>query len=91
LARHLSAMKRARQNEKRRMRNQSRKTRVKNVIRNVRQAVSQNKLEDATAALQKAVPVIARVAGKGTLHWRTAARKISRLTRQVNALKEAEG
>jgi small subunit ribosomal protein S20 len=84
-------MKRARQNEKRRMRNQSRKTRVKNVIRNVRQAVSQNKLEDATAALQKAVPVIARVAGKGTLHWRTAARKISRLTRQVNALKEAEG
>ena len=91
MARHLSAMKRARQNEKRRMRNQSRKTRVKNVIRNVRQAVSQNKLEDATAALQKAVPVIARVAGKGTLHWRTAARKISRLTRQVNALKEAEG
>jgi len=91
LARHLSAMKRARQNEKRRMRNQSRKTRVKNVIRNVRQAVTQKNLEEATAALQKAAPVIARVAGKGTLHWRTAARKISRLARQVNALKEAEG
>ncbi len=82
-------MKRARQNEKRRLRNQSRKTRVKNVIRNVRQAVSQKNLEEATAALQKAVPTIARVAGKGTLHWRTAARKISRLTRQVNALKSA--
>jgi small subunit ribosomal protein S20 len=87
LARHLSAMKRARQNKKRRARNQARKTRVKSVVRDVRQAVVQNNLEGAEAALQKAVPVIAQVAGKGSLHWRTAARKISRLTRQVNALK----
>jgi small subunit ribosomal protein S20 len=82
-------MKRARQNEKRRLRNQSRKTRVKSVVRNVRQAVAQKNLEEAEAALKKAVPVIAKVAGKGTLHWRTAARKISRLARQVNALKAA--
>jgi small subunit ribosomal protein S20 len=79
-------MKRARQNEKRRQRNQSRKTRVKSVVRDVRQAVAANNLEEAQKALQKAVPVIARVAGKGTLHWRTAARKISRLTKQVKAL-----
>ncbi len=82
-------MKRARQNEKRRLRNQMRKTRVKNMVRDVRQAVAQKKPEEAQAALQKAIPVIARVAGKGTLHWRTAARKISRLTRQVQALKSA--
>ena len=86
MARHLSALKRARQNEKRRLRNQSRKTRVKHAVRDVRQAVAQNNPEEAQAALQKAIPVIARVAGKGTLHWRTAARKISRLTRQVKAL-----
>jgi len=89
LARHLSAMKRARQNEKRRLRNQSRKTRVKHAVRDVRQAVTQNNLEEAQAALTKAIPMIARVAGKGTLHWRTAARKISRLTRQVKALQSA--
>ncbi len=89
MARHLSALKRARQNEKRRLRNQARKTRVKNVVRDVRQAVTQNKVEEAQKALQKAIPIIARVAGKGTLHWRTAARKISRLTKQVNALKSA--
>jgi len=89
LARHISALKRARQNEKRRLRNQSRKTRVKHMMREVRVAVTQNNLEAATAALQKAVPVIAKVAGKGTLHWRTAARKISRLTRQVQALQGA--
>lgn len=79
-------MKRARQNEKRRVLNQSRKTRVKRLVRDVRQAVATNNAQEAQAALQKAVPVIARVAGKGTLHWRTAARKISRLTKQVNAL-----
>jgi small subunit ribosomal protein S20 len=89
LARHLSALKRARQNEKRRLRNQSRKTRVKHAVREVRQAMAQNNLEEAQTALKKAIPVIARVAGKGTLHWRTAARKISRLTRQVKALQGA--
>lgn len=87
--RHRSAMKRARQSEKRRVLNQSRKTRMKRLIREVRQAVAAKNLEGAQAALQKAVPVIARVAGKGTIHWRTAARKISRLTKQVNALKTA--
>ena len=90
MARHLSAMKRARQNKKRRVRNQARKTRVKNVMRDVRQAVAQKNLEGAEAALQKAIPVIAQVAGKGTLHWRTAARKISRLTKQVNILKSVQ-
>jgi len=48
--------------------------------------VAQKNAEAAQAALQSAIPTIARVAGKGTLHWRAAARKISRLTRQVNAL-----
>jgi small subunit ribosomal protein S20 len=83
-------MKRARQNKKRRVRNQARKTRVKNLVRDVRQAVAQKNLEGAEAALQKAVPIIAQVAGKGTLHWRTAARKISRLTKQVNTLKAVQ-
>ena len=89
MARHISALKRARQNKKRRLRNQSRKTRVKSVVREVRQALAKKDSAVAETALSKAVPVIAQVAGKGTLHWRTAARKISRLTRQVNALKSA--
>ncbi len=86
MARHLSALKRARQNEKRRLRNQSCKTRVKHAVREVRAAAAQKNLEAAEAALKKAVPTIARVAGKGALHWRSAARKISRLTRMVQAL-----
>jgi len=82
-------MKRARQNKKRKLRNLSRKTRVKGVVRDVRAALTRKNLEEATTALEKAAPVIAKVAGKGTLHWRTAARKISRLTKQVNALKSS--
>ena len=89
MARHISALKRARQNKKRRLRNQSRKTRVKSVVREVRQAMAKRDAAGAETALTKAVPVIAQVAGKGTLHWRAAARKISRITRQVNALKSA--
>ena len=79
-------MKRDRQSKVRRVRNMSRKTRVKKLVKGVRQAVAQNQPEQAQAALQQAVPVIQRVAAKGTLHWKTAARKISRLTRRVNAL-----
>jgi small subunit ribosomal protein S20 len=79
-------MKRHRQSQVRRARNMSRKTRVKNLVKNVRLAVAQNQPEKAQAALQQAIPIIQRVAAKGTLHWKTAARKISRLTRRVNAL-----
>ena len=79
-------MKRDRQSKVRRVRNMSRKTRVKKLVKGVRQAVAQNQPEQAQAALQQAIPVIQRVAAKGTLHWKTAARKISRLTRRVNAL-----
>jgi len=79
-------MKRDRQSKVRRIRNLSRKTRVKNLVKAVRTAVSQNQPEQAQAALQKAAPVIQRVAAQGTMHWKTAARKISRLTRHINAL-----
>jgi small subunit ribosomal protein S20 len=79
-------MKRDRQSKVRRVRNMSRKTRVKNAVKAVRAAVTQNQAEQAQAALQKAIPAIQSVTAKGTLHWKTAARKISRLTRSVNAL-----
>jgi small subunit ribosomal protein S20 len=86
LAKHRSVMKRDRQSKVLRVRNMGRKTRVKNAVKAVRTGVAQNQPEAAQAALQKAIPVIQTIAAKGTLHWKTAARKISRLTRAVNAL-----
>jgi small subunit ribosomal protein S20 len=86
LAKHRSVMKRDRQSKVQRVSNMGRKTRVKNAVKAVRAAVAQNQPETAQAALQKAVPIIQSITAKGTLHWKTAARKISRLTRAVNAL-----
>lgn len=86
MTKHRSVMKRDRQSKVRRVRNMSRKTRVKKAVKAVRLAVAQNQAEQAVSALQQAVPTIQRVCAKGTLHWKTAARKISRLTRSVNAL-----
>jgi len=86
LANHKSAIKRARQSEEQRVRNRSRKTRMKNVIRNLDEAIAGKSPEKAAEQLKKAISVIAKTASKGVVHKNTASRKISRLTREVNAL-----
>lgn len=68
------------------MRNRINKTKVKNVIRKVNEAVAEGSAEEARAALKEAIPVIAKTASKGTLHKKTCSRKISRLTKRVNKL-----
>jgi small subunit ribosomal protein S20 len=86
LANHKSAIKRARQNEKRRLRNKSVKTRVKNIVKNVRLAVNEKSKEEALKELNTAQSTIDRAAKKGVIHKRTASRKISRLSKQVNTV-----
>lgn len=86
MANHKSAIKRARQNEKRRLRNKSVKTRVKNIVKNVRLAVDEKSKEEALKELNNAKSAIDKAAKKGVLHKRTAARKISRLSKHVNAI-----
>ncbi len=87
MASHASAIKRAKQNEKRRFRNLNVKTLVKSSIKKVRVAIEKKDMEGAQKALQKAIPVIQKARTKGALHRNTSARKISRLTREVNTLK----
>ena len=84
MANHKSALKRAGQNERRRMRNKAVQTRVKNVVKAVRLAVSQE-AEDAVDQLNAAKSAIDKAAKKGVLHQKTASRKISRLAKQVNS------
>jgi small subunit ribosomal protein S20 len=86
LANHKSAIKRAIQSEEQRVRNRSRKTRVKNIIRGLEEAIAGKSPEKAAEELKKAVSVIEKTASKGVIHKNTASRKISRLTRRVNAL-----
>ncbi len=84
MAIHKSALKRARQNEKKRLRNKSIKTRVKKVVKNVRLAVNEKSKKDALNELNAAKSVIDKAAKKGVLHKKTASRKISNLSRHIN-------
>jgi small subunit ribosomal protein S20 len=87
LANHASAIKRARQNEIRRLRNKANKTKVKHNVKEVRAAIAENDSENAVQKLKTAQAIIDKAAKKGVLHKNTAARKISRLSRQINGLK----
>ena len=86
LANHKSAIKRARQNEIRRIRNRSVRTRVKSVVKSVRQAVAENKADNLDAQLKEAQSTIDNAAKKGVMHKRTAARKVARLTKLTRTI-----
>jgi small subunit ribosomal protein S20 len=83
VANHKSALKRAGQNERRRLRNKAVQTRVKNVVKEVRLAVAQD-ADNAVEQLNAAKSAIDKAAKKGVLHKKTASRKISRLAKQVS-------
>lgn len=81
MANHKSALKRAGQNEVRRMRNRSVRTRVKSVVKDVRLAAAENNPQTAAENFKVAQATIDRAAKKGVLHKRTAARKVARLAK----------
>lgn len=86
MANHQSALKRAKQSEKRRIRNKSVRTNLRRTIRTVRQAVEAGDAAMAQEALSAAIPVIDKAASKGVIHRNNASRKISRLAQKVNGL-----
>jgi len=83
LANHKSALKRAMQNEVRRMRNKSVKTSVKKVTKELRLSLDEDSGEMTLKKLNKAQSLIDKAAKKGVIHKKTASRKISRLPRLV--------
>lgn len=86
MANHKSAIKRHRQSLKRRDRNRAAKTRIKNVVKAVRQALDQNDKEQAVTALQNAASMLDKAGSKKVVHWRNASRRIARLQQAVNKL-----
>ena len=82
VANHKSALKRHKQSLQRAGRNRAARTRVKNAIKQVRAAIQNNEQGQASEALSSATSVLA----KGALHWKKAARKISRLAHAVNGI-----
>ncbi len=82
MANHRSALKRIKQNSKRRIRNRMVKTGVKTSVKKVLSAAENN--GDVSGELKNAQSVIDKAAQKGVLHRRTAARKIASLSRRAN-------
>jgi len=87
LANHKSALKRARQNELSRLRNKAVKTRVKSIVKDVRFSVEESSNQDVKAKLIAAQTLIDKASKKGVIHKKTAARKISRLSKLVSSAK----
>ncbi|MCK5231171.1 MAG: 30S ribosomal protein S20 [Desulfobulbaceae bacterium] len=85
MANHKSALKRNRQSKLRRARNRATKSTVGNAIRAVSEAIEENSVEGAQNALKVAIPAIQKAASKGVFHRKMASRKVSRLTKRVNA------
>jgi small subunit ribosomal protein S20 len=59
---------------------------MKNMIRGLEGIIAEKSPEKAAEELKKVVSVIAKTTSNGVIHKNTASRKISRLTRRVNAL-----
>jgi len=81
-----SAKKRMRQEQKRRLHNRSIKSLVKTQVTKARQAISAEEA-DAEAVVRAAVSELDRAAKKGVIHRNNAARRKSRLMKQLNATK----
>jgi len=91
LANHKSALKRARQNEVKRIRNKGYKTRVKKAVKEVRTALSDDSVDQAKKSFIKTVSIIQKATSKGVIHRNQASRKISRLATQINQLSASKG
>jgi len=89
VANHKDAIKRNKQNEKRRMRNRHYRTIMRNQVKLLDAAIEAGDVAAAEAQLNKTVSIIQRVNQKGIIHRRQAARRVSRLYKAVNKLKAA--
>ena len=80
------ARKRARQAEKRRKHNASRRSMLRTYIKKVVYAIEAGDKEAAVSAYAAAVPVIDRAANKGLIHKNKAARHKRRLNAHIKAM-----
>jgi len=80
---HKSAEKRARQNEKRRLRNRIHRSRMRTIVKKLRSTTDR---EQAILLLNEAKAYLDRLAAKGIIHKNKAANYKSELERSVNAL-----
>ena len=83
-----SSQKRERQNEKRRMRNRSYKSKARTMVRKAFLAMEEQNLESAREATTEAVKALDKAAAKGAIHDNNASRRKSRLMTRLAAMEK---
>lgn len=86
MANHKSAIKRYRQNERRRAVNRANSHRLRTQMKKIMLAISSKNVEEVKKLLSPTLSLIDRSIQKGVLHKSAAARHKSRLMQRVNAL-----
>ena len=87
MANHFSALKRARQTERRTTRNRSNTSRLRTALRDMRTALANGDKTAAEKTFRQTVSALDKAIQKGTLHKNTAGRYKSRLSARLKALK----
>jgi small subunit ribosomal protein S20 len=87
--RHKSAIKRHRQSLKRYARNKAIRTRVRHVLRELRETIAKGERAAAEEQLRLAMKTFTKAVSKGVLHRNNASRRISRLSQQVARLQSS--
>lgn len=83
MANHKSAAKRARQSIKRNQRNTTALSSVRTFEKKLRAAIAEGDKKGAQEALRAYMSKAQKAATKGVIHAKTAARKLSRLSKQA--------
>lgn len=84
MANHDSAVKKHRQDEKKRTVNRINRSKMKNKIKSLKKQVGEGKRDEALKLLPETLSVIDRTVRKGTIHKNTGSRYKSRLLSLVN-------
>ena len=87
MANHLSALKRARQTERRTTRNRANTSSLRTQLRELREIIAKGDKTVAEQTYRKTVSALDKAIQKGTLHENTASRYKSRLEARVTAMK----
>jgi len=86
VANHASALKRARQDQKKRVQNRNQKGAMRTAIKKVLSAVEAGDKETANTALRQATSMLDRAGRKHQIHPTQASRRVSRLNATVKAI-----
>ncbi len=87
MANHFSALKRARQTEKRTTRNRANTSQMRSALRIMRESLEKGDKAAAKQVYRQTVSLLDKAIQKGVLHENTASRYKSRLSARLNALK----